>query len=259
LILRSCVRVCGCAQDLHCIVCFELPPSEIFQCEHGHMLCAACHARVVVDPRPQCPNCRARLSRDRPHRNRFAEMVLSHHLVSCSHAGCAERVEFRAAVEHETKLCRYRPVKCRYHPMGCEWGGLAKNARAHEKECPILGKKHKSILKRVLKRAEEQTADFKRREHECRLQTDIVRLLTSPAKDIAYKDVVLEKDPLHNEMCSQTFTALNLAWEVALTKPTDGTSLCTAACARVRCALDALLSLCPPSVCCVCGVQLNSE
>ncbi len=65
-----------------------------------------------------------------------------------------------------------------------------------------------------------ESADHKKAEEKLSAQTAVCRLLSSRCKDIQMRDVVLERDSICEETCSKTFTALGLAWEVIMSKPT---------------------------------------
>jgi len=208
-------------EELHCIVCFEFPGGEIYQCEHGHLLCDGCHKRVVEGHKPVCPSCSVKLSRDRPHRNRFAEIVISRLIVTCANEGCGTRIEFANIQQHEKQTCVFRKVKCKFQPIGCDWVGIAKEKRPHEKSCSIRTKSPKHILKRVIQRNIEKQNEFKKTEDSLVTQKQVCKLLASRCKDIHIRDVILEKDTVCDEFCSKTFTAVGLAWEAILSKPTD--------------------------------------
>lgn len=50
-------------KDVHCIVCFDLPPKDILQCKNGHLMCHMCYAKIVEGVKSICPSCREPLSR----------------------------------------------------------------------------------------------------------------------------------------------------------------------------------------------------
>lgn len=71
-------------EELQCKVCLELPENGKFhQCEHGHLFCSECLTRILEGNQAICPVCRVSLSRSRPTRNRFAELILAQLLVPC--------------------------------------------------------------------------------------------------------------------------------------------------------------------------------
>ena len=62
-------EACG---ELQCVVCFEVPPAEVFTCKENHILCHACKPRVLH----QCPFCRQSFTQSPPKRNRLAEKMI---------------------------------------------------------------------------------------------------------------------------------------------------------------------------------------
>jgi hypothetical protein len=142
-------------------------------------------------------------------------------MVPCNNPGCKDRVEFASAVKHEKELCGYRQTSCKFQPLGCDWTGLAHKLPTHEKECEIRNKKPSKLLKRVLKRNAVKQVELKKVEDSASAQRDVCKLLSARCKEIAIRDVVLERDTLCEETCSKTFTALGLAWEAVLTKSTE--------------------------------------
>jgi hypothetical protein len=167
-----------------------------------------------------CPSCRVKLSRDHPSRNRFAENILATVEVECANEGCAMKVPFGKLKEHEENLCGFRKASCKFTRLGCEWTGIHANLAEHEKSCPIRGKNAKSILKLLQERDQkkkiEETASIAASIDEGSVK--VCKLLSSRAREIVIKDVVLERDEVCDEVCSKTFMALGFAWEVILTK-----------------------------------------
>lgn len=103
-----------------------------------HLFCRgvvapACHRRILLGPRPICPICRMRLSRNNPSRNRFAERVKDEMQVSCTNAPCPELVKHAELPKHLSS-CGFRPTKCSFRPLGCDWNGPVNQRGRHEKE-----------------------------------------------------------------------------------------------------------------------------
>lgn len=207
-------------EELHCIVCFDFPTGgEIYQCKHGHLLCKSCHQQVVEGEKAQCPNCRVRLSRENPSRNRIAEMVLSSVMVDCNNVGCTMRHKFADAEKHEKEECGFRAACCKWEPLGCDWKGVHNDLAAHEQSCKIKDKSAKKLLKLCVKR-EEQTAErVKAMEAKYTQQSAVMALLSGRCRDIVMRDVHIETDGLTGVRCSKTFTALGMAWELVLETP----------------------------------------
>ena len=101
-------------EELQCIICFEFPTKEIFQCQNGHLLCSSCHFEVLQSEKVQCPSCRVKMSRDNPSRNRFAEVVLASHEVECTHSTCEQKLKFKDLKMHVESVCVHRKVSCKY-------------------------------------------------------------------------------------------------------------------------------------------------
>lgn len=204
-------------EELHCIVCFDFPVGgEIYQCKHGHLLCKACHQSVIEGEKPLCPNCRVRLSRENPSRNRIAELVLSGIMIDCSNTGCKTQHKFSEVAKHEKELCEYRPAQCKWEPLGCEWKGVHKDAESHAASCPIRSKSPKKLLKLVLKRNERKELEQRELQDVYTRQAQVCQLLSGRCRDVVVRDVHIEPDPLRNEKCSKTFTAFGLPWEAVL-------------------------------------------
>ena len=97
------------------------------------VVCAVCHHRLLLAPRPQCPVCRLRLARDHPVRNRFAERVKDDLRVHCSHSQCTDMVRFSELQKHVKTQCGFRETKCSFLPLGCEWRGPVNGRLQHER------------------------------------------------------------------------------------------------------------------------------
>jgi len=193
-------------------------------------MCEGCHEKIVDSLKPVCPTCRARLNKDKPNRNRFAETILSNHIVACSNEGCETKLKFANLKVHSTAECGYRKVLCKFHPLGCEWNALFKDKRPHEKDCPIRKNSIKGVLKNVQERNKQQESKENKIREQNSAYKEVAILLSRRCRDLVFRDVILEKDVVSSEMCSKTFSALNAMWELVLVprKPdetkTDGTT-----------------------------------
>lgn len=205
-------------EDLKCVVCMDFPSGHIYQCQNGHLLCTDCHHRVVESPKCVCPSCRVKLSRDSPSRNIFAETVLSTVVVPCTNPGCSEKLPFGKLQEHTDRLCGFRPAVCKFKPIGCDWSGIFSKCADHESSCEIRKMSAKKILKLVTEREQKRKSTGGNKDMLKDGKEQITKLLSSRARDIVIRDVLLEKDDLCDEICSKTFMALGFAWEVVLTK-----------------------------------------
>jgi hypothetical protein len=204
--------------DLKCVVCLEFPDGQIFQCGNGHLLCTDCHGRIIDTEKPVCPSCRLRMSRDHPSRNLFAESVLANVYVICSNEGCNQKLAFGKLKEHTEKICKFRPASCVYSILGCSWKGIHADLEEHENNCELKNMKGKKIVNLLKERENEskKKVETQRIAINQESQTKVVDLLSSRARDIVIRDVVLEKDELCDVICSKTFMALGYAWEVVL-------------------------------------------
>jgi len=167
--------------------------------------------------KPVCPTCRAKLNRDRPSRNRFAESVLSSLIVPCPNEGCDLKLKFANVQAHSKNECGYNKTECKFSSLGCDWEGLAKDKRAHQKECVIRVCTPKTLLKKVKERNKKKEEEKKEMEKIASSQKEVCNFLSKRCRDLVFRDVVFEKDVITNEMCSKTFTALGAIWECVLT------------------------------------------
>jgi len=174
---------------------------------------------VIEGEKPLCPNCRVRLSRENPSRNRIAELVLSAIMVDCSNKGCKTQHKFSELTKHEKEECEYRPAQCKWEPLGCEWRGVHKEAETHAANCSIPTKSAKKLLKSVLRRNERKELEQKALQDMYTRQGQVCQLLSGRCRDVVVRDVHIEPDPLHNMKCSKTFTAFGLPWEAVLAPP----------------------------------------
>jgi len=213
-------------EELHCIVCFEFPPGNIFQCGNGHLMCEGCYDQVVDSVKPICPTCRVKLNREKPSRNRFAESVLSSLIVPCPNEGCDLKLKFANVKVHSTNECGYHKTECKFNSLGCDWSGLEKDRRVHQKQCVIRVCTPSTLLKKVKERNKQKAEEKKNMEEIAASQKEVCNFLTKRCRDLVFRDVVLEKDVITNEMCSKTFTALGAIWECVLNpkEDKDGTS-----------------------------------
>jgi len=209
-------------EELLCIICFDFPVGgEIFQCKHGHLLCRTCHQSVIEGEKPLCPNCRVRLSRENPSRNRIAEMILSMIMIDCPNKGCSTQHKFSEVAKHEKEQCDYRPAHCKWDALGCEWKGIFKDAKVHASSCPIRSKSAKKLLRLINERNARKEQENRALQDLCTRQAQVVQLLASRCRDAVVRDVHIEPDTISNQKCSKTFTAFGLPWEAVLALPPE--------------------------------------
>jgi len=213
-------------EELHCIVCFELPPGNIFQCGEGHLMCEGCYDQVVDSEKPICPTCRMKLDRDRPTRNRFAESVVASLIVPCPNEGCDQKLKFANVKTHRINECGFHKTECKFSSLGCDWQGFEKDKRQHQKQCVIRVCTPSTLLKKVKERNKQKEGENKKLEEIATSHKEVCNFLTKRCRDLIFRDVVLEKDVITSEMCSKTFTALGAIWECVLNprEEKDGTA-----------------------------------
>jgi len=125
---------------------------------------------------------------------------------------------------HANSECGFRKTVCKFNPLGCDWGGLAKEKRPHEKECPIRKRGVKFLLKKVEERNKQKAEEKKKLDEQAAAEKEVSSILGKRCRDIVFRDVLLERDVLSSEMCSKTFSALGFIWECVLQprpKPED--------------------------------------
>jgi len=208
--------------NLQCVVCQELPPDEIFQCDHGHLMCKYCHSQIVKN-RPLCPVCRVRLSVDHPSRNRFAELVKADLRVPCNQPGCNEQVRFSDLPMHMEQSCGFRQTICIYQPLGCNWRGIANLNAQHENECPIKSYSAKKVLQLVKARNEEHEEDKRAIERRGATYQHLCHMLSRKCRDMTIRDLIIEQQPSGSKV-TNVFTACNIRWEVYLDSLDEGAS-----------------------------------
>jgi hypothetical protein len=125
-------------EHLLCGVCLDAPPSHVFQCRNGHLLCSGClaqlRARAVGRP-TTCPTCRVELP-DAPIRCLAVEHSIALLPATCRH--CTERTTRGALASHEVSCASAPDVKCAAHAEGCEWTGRQSDRAALQAECVIV-------------------------------------------------------------------------------------------------------------------------
>jgi len=95
-----------------------------------------------------------------------------------------------------------------------------------KKKCVIRVCTPKTLLKKVKERNKQKEEEKQKREEIAASQKEVCNFLSKRCRDIVFRDVVLEKDVITNEMCSKTFTALGAIWECVLNprEEKDGSS-----------------------------------
>jgi hypothetical protein len=204
-------------EDLNCSICYELPHNEIYQCQNGHLMCATCYKKLVDSHQPRCATCRIHLNRERPTRNRFAELILSQLLVPCSNSQCTQQVRYSELNNHIRNECGMRKVVCKHYLINCDWSGRANQAFQHESNCEY--RVNESTLSRVKARHEQVINEQKKQQHTTNTQVYVTKMLQKRVRDITLRDIVIERCNLTNYMVTKVFKAVGIAWEVYLDIP----------------------------------------
>ncbi|KAL5292201.1 CYHR1 family protein [Megaselia abdita] len=123
---------------LCCAVCLDLPKTAMYQCQMGHLMCAACFTHLLADGRLRdqvatCPNCRVEISKSNASRNLAVEKAVSELPSECQY--CCVEFPYKSLERHETYECQERPTHCKYHRIGCQWKGPNHETTAHEANC----------------------------------------------------------------------------------------------------------------------------
>ncbi|KAH8251103.1 hypothetical protein KR026_011588 [Drosophila bipectinata] len=123
---------------LCCAVCLDLPKTAMYQCQMGHLMCAACFTHLLADGRLRdqiatCPNCRVEISKSTASRNLAVEKAASELPSECQF--CNKEFPYKSLERHEQHECQERPTKCKYHRIGCQWRGPFHETTEHERNC----------------------------------------------------------------------------------------------------------------------------
>ncbi|KMY97229.1 cysteine and histidine-rich protein 1 homolog [Drosophila simulans] len=123
---------------LCCAVCLDLPKTAMYQCQMGHLMCAACFTHLLADGRLRdqiatCPNCRVEISKSTASRNLAVEKAASELPSECQF--CNKEFPYKSLERHEQHECQERPTKCKYHRIGCQWRGPYHETNEHERNC----------------------------------------------------------------------------------------------------------------------------
>ncbi|XP_068148492.1 zinc finger TRAF-type-containing protein 1 homolog [Drosophila tropicalis] len=123
---------------LCCAVCLDLPKTAMYQCQMGHLMCAACFTHLLADGRLRdqiatCPNCRVEISKSTASRNLAVEKAASELPSECQY--CNNEFPYKSLERHEQHECQERPTKCRYYRIGCQWRGPFHETTEHERNC----------------------------------------------------------------------------------------------------------------------------
>ncbi|XP_030385557.1 cysteine and histidine-rich protein 1 homolog [Scaptodrosophila lebanonensis] len=123
---------------LCCAVCLDLPKLAMYQCQMGHLMCAACFTHLLADGRLRdqiatCPNCRVEISKSTASRNLAVEKAASELPSECQY--CNKEFPYKSLDRHEQHECQERPTKCKYFRIGCQWRGPFHETTEHERNC----------------------------------------------------------------------------------------------------------------------------
>ena len=91
---------------IECVICLDIPKNDpVYQCNHGHILCNECHARVT-----DCPICKVKLGRTRA---LVVEKVLAKYPRCCKFEdyGCNVKLPKEQLQTHEN-VCVHKTLNC---------------------------------------------------------------------------------------------------------------------------------------------------
>ncbi|XP_037933997.1 cysteine and histidine-rich protein 1 homolog isoform X2 [Teleopsis dalmanni] len=134
---------------LCCAVCLDLPRTAMYQCQMGHLMCAACFTHLLADGRLRdqiatCPNCRVEISKTTASRNLAVEKAASELPSECQY--CNKEFPYKSLERHEVRECQERPTNCKYARIGCQWRGPYHETTEHERNCLHPSKKGFEIM-----------------------------------------------------------------------------------------------------------------
>ncbi|XP_031625798.1 cysteine and histidine-rich protein 1 homolog [Contarinia nasturtii] len=198
---------------LCCAVCLDLPKTAMYQCQMGHLMCAACFTHLLADGRLRdqvatCPNCRVEISKSSASRNLAVEKAVSELPSECQY--CGKEYPSKSLEHHEKADCELRPTDCKYQRIGCKWQGPIHDASTHEKSCLHPKKTGAEVMLAL------QENDAKLNE-ERKLFSTLIELLSY--EKIIFNDLQMKPyrtDEYVHKLFYETsrFTAFNHQWVV---------------------------------------------
>lgn len=198
---------------LCCAVCLDLPKTAMYQCQMGHLMCAACFTHLLADGRLRdqvatCPNCRVEISKNTASRNLAVEKAASELPNECQF--CNQEFPSKSLERHEQFDCEERPTNCKYFRIGCLWKGPVHEAPEHEKNCAHPKKSGYEVMSAL------QSHDAKY-EEERKLYSTLIELLSY--EKIIFNDLQMKPyrtDEYVHKLFYETsrFSAFNHQWVV---------------------------------------------
>lgn len=208
--------------EYECIVCFELPPAEIFQCSSGHLLCITCWRKITDSQNSVCPSCKVKIHRDYPHRSRAAEVTVARIPVQCNNSGCNQHIPFKQLNIHENELCDYRLIKCKYYDLGCDWYDNTLKYEQHIKNCNIRNMSSDELLTHVHSRQQEYENKLQQLHKSYETTLSLCNMLRKRCRWMEIKDIWIENDEFYNNIkCSKIFKCLGYTWEACISNDTN--------------------------------------
>ncbi|KAL9908936.1 zinc finger TRAF-type-containing protein 1 homolog [Glossina fuscipes fuscipes] len=198
---------------LCCAVCLDLPKTAMYQCQMGHLMCAACFTHLLADGRLRdqiatCPNCRVEISKSTASRNLAVEKAASELPSQCQY--CNKEFPYKSLDRHEQHECQERPTHCTYSRIGCQWHGPYHETSEHERNCLHPNKSGYEVM------AALETFDSKIKE-EKKMFSTLIDLLSY--EKIIFNDLQLK--PYRTDEClhklfyeTARFSAFNQQWVV---------------------------------------------
>ncbi|XP_059612144.1 zinc finger TRAF-type-containing protein 1 homolog [Phlebotomus argentipes] len=198
---------------LCCAVCLDLPKIAVYQCQMGHLMCAACFTHLLADGRLRdqaatCPNCRVEISKSTASRNLAVEKAVSELPSDCQY--CGKEFPCKSLERHEQVECEERPANCKYIRIGCQWKGPIHEAHEHEEVCAHPKKSGAEVMTAL----QARDVDF---EEEKKFYATLIDLLSY--EKIIFNDLQMKPyrtDEYVQKLFYETarFTAFNHQWVV---------------------------------------------
>lgn len=118
-------------ETLSCQSCGELCGPPLLHCRKGHLYCSHCRA----SSNRTCRTCKQAVGGETPYN--ALDKLLSLIALPCRYSslGCPEVLFLNVKPQHETSVCRFRPVACENASRGCGEVLPYKDINLHQRNC----------------------------------------------------------------------------------------------------------------------------